>query len=49
MNMAAFTITQHSSKIILSKLNKINEAITFTAEEEKEGKIPFLDCVITRT
>ena len=37
------------SKIVLSELNKINKAITFTAEEENESKIPILDCFITRT
>ena len=44
-----FTITKHSSEIVLNELNNINKAITFTAEDENEGKIPFLDCLITRT
>ena len=43
-----FAITHHSSDIILNELNKINENISFTAEEEKEEKMAFLDCYIKR-
>ena len=44
-----FTITKHKSEDTLAELNGINGKIKFTAEEETDRKIPFLDCLIERT
>ena len=43
-----FTITKSSIEDTLRELNKIHPKIEFTAEEEEEGKIAFLDCTIYR-
>ncbi|XP_066925562.1 uncharacterized protein [Clytia hemisphaerica] len=44
-----FTISRHAINDTLSELNAINTAVTFTAEEETNGEIPFLDCVVARS
>ena len=44
-----FTITKHKSEDTLAELNGINGKRKFTAEEETDRKIPFLDCLIERT
>ena len=43
-----FTISKHSMQDTLNELNAINNKVKFTAEEEDNGKIPFLDCFISR-
>ena len=44
-----FTISQHAINDTLTELNTINKAVNFTAEEEINREIPFLDCVVERT
>ena len=41
-----FTITEHSIKDTLQELNCIHNAITFTAEQESNNQLPFLDCLV---
>ena len=43
-----FTITKSNIEDTLMELNKIHPKIEFTAEQEEEGKIAFLDCTIYR-
>ena len=44
-----FTVTKYTTEQTLNELNEIHEKVKFTAEEEENGKIPFLDCLIVRT
>ena len=41
-----FTISEHNVNDTLKELNDIHSAITFTAEEEANEQLPFLDCLI---
>ena len=43
-----FTITKYSIQDTLKELNNINNKVRFTAEEEENRTIPFLDCSISR-
>ena len=45
----AFTIHNHETNETLTELNQIHPQIKFTAEEEENGQIPFLDCLVSRT
>ena len=44
-----FTINNHETNDTLTELNQIHPQIKFTAEEEENGQIPFLDCSVLRT
>ena len=44
-----FTINNHETNDTLTELNQIHPQIKFTAEEEENGQIPFLDCLVSRT
>ena len=41
-----FTISEHDVNDTLKELNDIHSAITFTAEEEANEQLPFLDCLL---
>ncbi|XP_057308242.1 uncharacterized protein LOC130646121 [Hydractinia symbiolongicarpus] len=43
-----FTVTKHKTEDTLNELNNIYSKVKFTAEEEKDDQIPFLDCLIMR-
>ncbi|XP_057305306.1 uncharacterized protein LOC130642235 [Hydractinia symbiolongicarpus] len=43
-----FTVTKHKTEDTLNELNNIHSKVKFTAEEEKDDQIPFLDCLIMR-
>lgn len=42
-------VKTHYIENLLRKINNTTEGITFTTEEEKEGQIPFLDILLTKT
>ena len=44
-----FTITQHDKEKTLNELNNINKFVKFTAEEETNQVLAFLDCTVTKT
>ena len=44
-----FTISKYNMDPTLKELNQIHPNVKFTAEEEVNKSIPFLDCKITRT
>ena len=43
-----FDITQYDQKNILAELNKTNEKIKFTAEEDVDEAMSFSDCLINK-
>ena len=43
-----FTINDHETSGTLTELNQTHPQIKFTAEEEENGQIPFLDCLVSR-
>ena len=43
-----FAISGHETSDTLKELNEIHKDIQFTAEEEFDKKLPFLDCLISR-
>ena len=43
-----FVITKHDPQQMLKELNSIHPQVKFTLEQEKEGKLAFLDCLIER-
>ena len=43
-----FAISAHNTELILKELNAIHKDVQFTAEEELNLEIPFLDCLIKR-
>ena len=43
-----FTISSHPIDETLKELNNIHSKINFTAEEETNNTLPFLDCLLTR-
>ena len=47
--MILLTVTKYKACDTLSELNQIHKNVKFTAEEEVDGEIPFLDCLITKT
>ena len=44
-----FTINNHETNETLTELNQIHPQTKFTAEEEENGQIPFLDCLVSTT
>ena len=43
-----FTVSKYKKDETLAELNKIHEKTNFTAEEEYDETLPFLDCLLTR-
>ena len=43
-----FTVSKYKKEETIAELNKIHGKIKFTAEEECDGTLPFLDCLIFR-
>ncbi|CAB3981912.1 Hypothetical predicted protein [Paramuricea clavata] len=42
------SVSKHQKNDFLDHLNKQNPSLQFTMEPEKDGKIAFLDCIMTR-